>query len=120
MTDITYTIVEHDGGWAYKVGGTRSPRTFRSHDAALAAAGSAAAEQELPGETEGITYEDKNAVWHGEVADGDDRPTTHVRDAEIAPVPLCFQAPRARSVAPAATWRRFPENRRNADAQARL
>lgn len=81
MTDITYTIVEHDGGWAYKVGDTFS-ETFPSHDAALAAAKTAAAEQELPGETEGITYEDKNAVWHGEVADGDDRPTTHVRDSQ--------------------------------------
>ncbi len=81
MTDITYTIVEHDGGWAYKVGDTFS-ETFGSHDAALAAAKRAAAEQELPGETEGITYEDKNAVWHGEVASGDDRPTTHVRDGQ--------------------------------------
>lgn len=81
MTDITYTIVEHDGGWAYKVGDTFS-ETFPSHDAALAAAKNAAAEQELPGEDEGITYEDKNAVWRQELSDGDDRPTTHVRDAK--------------------------------------
>lgn len=80
MTDITYTIVEHDGGWAYKVGETFS-ETFPTHAAALNAARDAAAEQQLPGETEGIVYEDKNAVWHGEVSDGDDRPTTHVRDA---------------------------------------
>ena len=81
MTDITYNIVEHDGGWAYKVGDTFS-ETFASHDAALAAAKRAAGEQTLPGEDVGITYEDKNAVWHGEVADGDDRPTTHVRDSQ--------------------------------------
>ncbi|UAL09784.1 DUF2188 domain-containing protein [Caulobacter segnis] len=81
MTDITYTIVEHDGGWAYKVGDTFS-ETFASHDAALAAAKRAAGEQTVPGDDVGITYEDKNAVWHGEVADGDDRPTTHVRDAK--------------------------------------
>jgi hypothetical protein len=81
MTDITYNIVEHDGGWAYKVGDTFS-ETFPSHDAALAAARRAAGEQRVPGEDEGITYEDKNAVWHQELADGDDRPTTHVRDVQ--------------------------------------
>lgn len=81
MTDITYDIVQHDGGWAYKVGDTFS-ETFPSHDAALAAARNAAAEQELPGEDEGITYEDKNAVWRQELSDGDDRPTTHVRDSK--------------------------------------
>ncbi len=46
MTDITYTIVEHDGGWAYKVGDTFS-ETFPSHDAALAAAKTAAASAAL-------------------------------------------------------------------------
>ena len=39
-------------------------------------------EQELPGETEGIVYEDKQAVWHQELSSGDDRPATRVRDAE--------------------------------------
>lgn len=81
MTDITYTLVEHDGGWAYKVGDTFS-ETFPSHDAALKAARRAAGEQKLPGETEGIVYEDTNAVWRQEVSSGDDRPTTHVRDGE--------------------------------------
>ena len=61
MTDLTYIIVEHDGGWAYKVGDTFS-ETFASHDAALKAAQRAAGEQRVSGETEGITYEDKNAV----------------------------------------------------------
>jgi hypothetical protein len=81
MTDITYSIVEHDGGWAYKVGDTFS-ETFPSHEAALKAAQRAAGEQEQPGETEGITYEDKQAVWHQEVSSGDDRPRTHVQDGE--------------------------------------
>jgi hypothetical protein len=81
MTDITYSIVEHDGGWAYKVGDTFS-ETFPSHEAALKAAQRAAGEQEQPGETEGITYEDKQAVWHQEVSSGDDRPRTHVQDSE--------------------------------------
>ena len=81
MTEVTYTIVEHDGGWAYKVGDTFS-ETFPSHDAALKAAQRAAGEQRLPGETEGISYEDKQAVWHQEVSDGDDRPATRVQDAK--------------------------------------
>lgn len=81
MTEITYDIVEHDGGWAYKVGDTFS-ETFPSHEAALAAARSAAGEQRVAGDTETISYEDKNAVWHREVSDGGDRPTTHVRDAK--------------------------------------
>ena len=37
MSNIRYEVVEHDGGWAYKVGDVFS-ETFRSHDAALAAA----------------------------------------------------------------------------------
>jgi hypothetical protein len=81
MTDVTYNIVQHDGGWAYKVGDTFS-ETFASHEAALKAARRAAGEQRAPGRTEGITYEDRNAVWRQEVSEGDDRPTTHVRDAD--------------------------------------
>lgn len=81
MTEVTYTIVEHDGGWAYKVGDTFS-ETFPSHDAALKAAQRAAGEQVLPGETEGIVYEDKQAVWHQELSAGDDRPATRVRDGD--------------------------------------
>ena len=81
MTEVTYTIVEHDGGWAYKVGDTFS-ETFPSHDAALKAAQRAAGEQRLPGETEGIVYEDRQAVWHQEVSSGDDRPATRVEDAD--------------------------------------
>ena len=81
MTDVTYTLVEHDGGWAYKVDDTFS-ETFPTAEAALEAANRAAGEQRVSGETEGIVYEDKNAVWHQEVASGDDRPTTHVRDTE--------------------------------------
>ena len=52
------------------------------NDAALKAAQRAAGEQRLPGETEGISYEDKQAVWHQELSAGDDRPTTRVQDAD--------------------------------------
>jgi len=79
MTDITYIIVEHDGGWAYKLGDVFS-ETFASHAAALAAAQRAAAEQQVSGETTGITYEDATGQWREEIASGDDRPTTHVAD----------------------------------------
>ena len=77
MSSVTYEIVEHDGGWAYRVGGTYS-ETFPSHDAALHAARTAAREQRRPGETAGIEYEDVRGVWREEVAAGDDRPETEV------------------------------------------
>jgi hypothetical protein len=77
MTKVAYVIVEHDGGWAYKVGEVFS-ETFRTHDAALAAARAAAMEQQQPGETAGISWEDKQGRWHEEVSKGDDRPTTEV------------------------------------------
>ena len=37
MVQITYRIVEHDGGWAYQSGGTYS-ETYPTHDSARAAA----------------------------------------------------------------------------------
>ena len=79
MTDITYTIVEHDGGWAYKLGDVFS-ETFKTHDAALHAAKRAAGEQRVAGETTGIAYEDEKGQWREELSEGDDRPTTHVVD----------------------------------------
>ena len=79
MAKVIYEIVEHDGGWAYKVGGTYS-ETFRSHQDALAAAKIAAAEQQVGGKTEGIEYEDASGTWHGEISEGNDRPEAGVSD----------------------------------------
>jgi hypothetical protein len=79
MSAVTYEIVEHDGGWAYKVGGTFS-ETFPTHDAAARAARIAAREQEQPGPTTGIEYEDEQGRWHAELASGDDRPEADVDD----------------------------------------
>jgi len=79
MSEVTYEIVEHDGGWAYKVAGVFS-ETFPTHAAALAAAQAAAAEQMVPGQTEQIEYEDEQGRWHSETARGSDRPDTHVKD----------------------------------------
>jgi hypothetical protein len=79
MAAVRYEIVEHDGGWAYRVGGTYS-ETFPSHDAAAAAARVAAQEQRQSGATTGIQYEDEQGRWHAEVSSGDDRPETEVEN----------------------------------------
>jgi Uncharacterized protein conserved in bacteria (DUF2188) len=78
MTKITYEIVEHDGGWAYRANGVFS-ETFSSHDAARKAAERAAKEQVVSGNTTGISYEDREGHWHDELSAGDDRPETDVK-----------------------------------------
>jgi hypothetical protein len=79
MSEVTYEIVEHDGGWAYKVDGVFS-EPYPSHAAALAAAQRAAAEQTGPGHTETIELEDEKGRWHTETASGSDRPHTQIKD----------------------------------------
>ena len=78
-SDITYEIVEHDDGWAYRVNGVFS-EAFPSHAEALAAAQLAAVEQELPGDPETIEYEDDRGEWHSETVSGRDRPHAVVKD----------------------------------------
>ncbi len=77
MAKVTYEIVEHDGGWAYRVNGVYS-EPFPTHDLARKAAERAAQEQLAPGETTPISYEDEKGRWHDEVAKGSDRPETDV------------------------------------------
>lgn len=77
MVHVTYHIVEHDGGWAYKVGEVFS-ETFATKDLARAAAARAAREQKTPGENATIRYEDRSGHWHDEVSKGDDRPDADV------------------------------------------
>jgi hypothetical protein len=79
MSHVTYEIVEHDGGWAYRVSGVYS-ETFATHDEARRAAKAAAAEQMVPGHTEVIEYEDEQGRWHVETARGGDRPDTDIKD----------------------------------------
>jgi hypothetical protein len=79
MSHVTYTIVEHDGGWAYKVGDVFS-ETFPSRQKAHAAAERAAQEQRVPGDSSAIEYEDGSGHWHEEEERGDDRPDTDVKD----------------------------------------
>ena len=78
MTQVTYEVVQHDGGWAYRVDETYS-ETFPSHDAARKAAELAAAEQRAPGTRTEISFEDKRGHWRDEVSAGDDRPKTEVK-----------------------------------------
>jgi hypothetical protein len=78
MAKVTYEIVEHDGGWAYRVNGVYS-EAFPSHDAARRAADRAAQEQHIPGNTTAISWEDKDGRWHEELSQGGDRPETEVK-----------------------------------------
>jgi len=79
MSQVSYTVVEHDGGWAYKVGDVFS-ETFPTREEAHAAAERAAEEQRIPGESGAIQYEDSSGRWHEEEESGEDRPETEVKD----------------------------------------
>ena len=79
MATVHYKIVQHDGGWAYKLDNVFS-EAFRTHEAALQAARRVAREQERPGETRAILWEDASGKWHEELARGDDRPIADVTD----------------------------------------
>ena len=77
MPRIVYEVVPHDEGWAYKADGVFS-ETFASREEATAAAYRAAREQETPGETEVIEYQDNSGRWHTETSPGGDRPEAEV------------------------------------------
>jgi hypothetical protein len=79
MGQVTYTVVEHDGGWAYKLGDVFS-ETFPTHELAARAAKAVAAEQKVPGEMAYIQYQDASGAWQEEVAAGNDRPVVDVAD----------------------------------------
>jgi len=79
LSQVTYTVVEHDGGWAYKLGNVFS-ETFRSKDLAHAAAARAAREQRTPGESAAIEYEDGAGNWRDEYSKGSDRPDADVKN----------------------------------------
>lgn len=80
MSKVTYHIVEHDGGWAYKSDGVFS-EPFPTRREAIDAAHRAAVEQQLPDlKSASIEWEDENGVWHAESSRGDDRPVTAVEE----------------------------------------
>jgi hypothetical protein len=78
MSHVTYQIVEHDGGWAYKVDDIFS-ETFPSTELAQKAAKTAAREHRAPGSDEAIEFEDSDGKWHDEDAEGINRPVTDVK-----------------------------------------
>ena len=55
MAKITYEVVEHDGGWAYRMDGVFS-ETFPSHDMARKAAERAAGLDPLPQVLDHMAY----------------------------------------------------------------
>jgi hypothetical protein len=82
MSDVTrihYKVVQHDGGWAYKLGDVFS-EPFATHDIALKAAHRVAHEQTVPGETRYIEYQTADGAWKTELARGGDRPIADVED----------------------------------------
>jgi hypothetical protein len=77
MAKIHYKVVQHDGGWAYKLEDVFS-EPFRTRAAALAAAKRVAAEQHVPGNSTQIEYQDESGRWHTEMSEGTDRPDADV------------------------------------------
>ena len=84
MVKVAYTIVEHDGGWAYKLDGVFS-ETFASRAVAESAAAQVAAEQRVPGDTEAIAWQDSKGIWHEELESGEDRPEAYVEHSNPQP-----------------------------------
>lgn len=79
MTIITYRVVEHEGGWAYRLGDVFS-EPYATSDQARLAAHLAAERQRSAGTSGDVEYEDAGNQWHREIADGKDRPETIVED----------------------------------------
>jgi Uncharacterized protein conserved in bacteria (DUF2188) len=77
MPKLHYKVVQHDGGWAYRLNDVFS-EPFRDKASALAAARRVAAEQRVPGDTTRIEYQDADGKWHTELSEGDDRPEADV------------------------------------------
>ena len=77
MAEVTYHIVAHDHGYAYKVGDTFS-QTYLTREAAREAAKAAAVEQTQAGQAMEILYEDEAGEWRREDVSGRDRPQTSV------------------------------------------
>ena len=74
MAKVTYRIVKHEDGWAYKVGEVFS-ETFRSHHTVTDLYGAYEIRDLPPG-----SYTLR--VWHEELDPGSDRPETTVEDDE--------------------------------------
>jgi len=80
---VVYQVVEHDGGWAYKVGDVFS-ETHPTRREAVIAAQNAAKAHEMRGEDSFIEYQDEQGRWHEEIESGDDRPEADVENQTMA------------------------------------
>ncbi|WP_348983114.1 hypothetical protein [Devosia sp. 1566] len=90
MAEVKYEVVEHDGGFAYKVGDVFS-EAYPTHELALDAAVAAADRQQLAGDTAAILYQDAKGEWHEELATGEDRPQTEIEDALVDQEPVAAE-----------------------------
>jgi hypothetical protein len=79
MAKVTYHVAEHDGGFAYRLGDVWS-EPFSSHEAAIAAARSAAGRQSVEGKDAEILFQLADGRWQTEHASGGDRPDAKVVD----------------------------------------
>ncbi|MBB4955301.1 hypothetical protein H4S14_003337 [Agrobacterium vitis] len=79
MVKVTYEIVPHDEGWAYRLNGAYSER-FASHDEALEAARIVVKELSLTDEPVRIIYQGEDGKWRAEMSSGDDRPEVEIVD----------------------------------------
>jgi hypothetical protein len=70
MPEVHYHIVQHDGGWTYKVGDVFA-ETYPTRQAAEAAALRAAREQRVPADPAEIEYENPDGSWRVEHSDGE-------------------------------------------------
>jgi hypothetical protein len=59
MVYVTYEVVRHDGGWAYRLGGTLS-ETYAYREDALESARSAASRQKM--DVEDVTVRDTTST----------------------------------------------------------
>lgn len=80
MVKIIYEIVQHDGGWAYRLEGVYS-EAFATHEQALEAVRIVMAEQQVGDESVTISYQDESGRWREEYSDGGDRPEVEVVDS---------------------------------------
>lgn len=79
MVKVTYHVVAHDEGYAYRLGDVYS-EPYPTHEEALAAARQAAGAQQLADGDAEISWQGAEGEWHHEHADGADRPMTDVAD----------------------------------------
>ncbi len=77
MTKVTYHIVPHDGGWAYR---PKAPSRRLSRPMMRPKPPPCARRRssDAPGETAAISWEGVDGKWHEELASGRDRPETDV------------------------------------------